>query len=852
MPPLDDQYGRGAAAFSRVGNPVRHRAARTPPLGGRAYDRSVVKVSSHASIFLFALASACGTVPRGALTDPALATLAHAGPYRVAQYDLDWFDTVRQRHVPVHIYAPVDDSGASPVVIFSHGLGNSRFGYSYLGTQWASYGYVSIHPEHLGAGQDLARRGWLSVFRAGFSRRPWLDIPNDLHFVIDQLQLDANFPAALRGRIDRLHIAVAGHSLGAYGALAVGGLRVLLPDGRVVNFRDPRVSAAIEMSMSENFQRSSYTDIAIPILHITGTRDWDPLNATWKRKRRVPFNSIARDDQYLAVLGGANHSTFSDEESDRTRPAHDVIRLTSIAFLNAYLRGDRGALATLRDGEVAGALDGLGQLTTKRAPALRIGRISVHTAPVFDVNEASRGGFYRAADVIAVRTPEELIRRFLLFREGDEFDAEKLRESERNLRAFDFLKTVSVSAGQAHDGVVDVDVVTQDAFTTDVSVDFSNDGGRALYDVAVTQLDLFGRGTQLGLRTNHGRERHLNSIEFIDPATFGRYWNTDALLARNSDGNEERLAIERPLFSSFTPFTATAVTDHLLQTARVYEDAAVRSVFQQQHRELSLLVGPAIQRGVDGNVRLLAGVDFVTDAFRPGVGAAPDDRHFHFTQLGADSTRFDIVKEDHVDYGLKEQDFNLGMHTSFDVGHSAPNIWRIRTDDSFGRRFAAHSFVLARVFATTRAGSVNRNTVVSADGRVVVKFPTAIPMTFVSRVRADIGSQLDRDVQFFADGQNGLRAYPNFAFEGSRRVLFNAEQRLFLGRELLQIFEPGAALFFDSGWLHGQHADFGAGLRLAIPRYDSAIIRIDAAYALNDSPISRRGLVISVATTQAF
>ena len=481
------------------------------------------------------------------------------------------------------------------------------------------------------------------------------------------------------------------------------------------------------------------------------------------------------------------------------------------------------------------------------APQLRVGKISIHAAPLFDTNEASRGGFYRVADMVAVRTPEELIRKFLLFREGDAFDAAKLTESERNLRAFEFLNTVTIAAGEPHDGMVDVDVATQDAFTTNVEVDFSNDGGQSLYDVAVTQLDLFGRGSSLGVRTNQGRERRLNSIEFIDPATFGRYWNTDAMLAKNSDGNEEKLAVERPLFSSSTHFTVKVLTDHLLQDTHIYQDAAVTSTFRQEHRELSMLVGPALETGSKVNVRVLAGFDFLSDSFAPIFGVRPDDRHFRFAELGVDSTKFQIVKENHVDFGLKQQDFNLGVHVSVDVGHSASNVWRFRTDDSVGRRLGAHSFLLARLAASTRTGNTNRNAILSGDSHLVVKYPTAMPMTLVSRLRFDFGSHLDRDVQFFADGQNGLRAYPNFAFEGSRRVLFNVEQRFFLGRELMQIFEPGAAIFFDGARLQGTHTDFGAGIRFSIPRYESAIVRVDAAHARD-----RRGIVWSVATTQAF
>ncbi len=816
--------------------------------------------SSISAIACLALATSCATVPRGALADPALARFAHPGPFRVVQYDVAWFDAKRQRNVPVHIYAPESPVESMPVIIFSHGLGNSRSGYRYLGTHWASYGYLSVHPEHPGAGPDAARRGWWHLFRRGFDRRNWRNLPQDIQFVIDQLGRDEALPAPLRGRVDRTHIAVSGHSLGAYAALAVGGLRVLFPDGSVVNFRDPRVRAAIPMSMSENFQLSSYREVAIPMLHMTGSRDWDPLYGTASRMRRVPFNSIDRSDQYLVVIGGANHSTFSDEERAATRPAHDVIRMTSIVFLNAYLRGDPRALAALGDGELSAALDGLGRLSTKTQPALRIGKISIRTAPLFDVEESSRGGFYHAANLMAVRTPEGLIRRFLLFREGDEFDSEKLTETERNLRTFEFLKSVSVTAGRPHDGVVDVEVTTQDAFTTEVNADYSNDGGRSLYDVSVTQLDLFGKGSQVNVRTAAGRERRTNSVAFFNPAVFGRYWNADALLAKNSDGNEERLSVERPLFSSSTHFTTSAITDHLKQTARIYQNSRISAQFRQSHRALTFLNGVAIQPSAAGNTRVLAGIDLLTDDFTGIRGLAPDDRRFRFIVFGVDSTTFRLVKVAHVDYGLREQDFNLGRHVSFDVGRSPGNIWRLRTDNSFGRSIGQHSFVLTRLTASTRAGGTNRNTIVSDDTRLVLKFLTGYPTAFVARLRIDLGSRLDRDVQFFADGQNGLRAYPNFAFEGSRRILLNAEERVFLGRELLQIFEPGAALFFDTGeatsngplQLRKLRSDFGAGVRFSIARYESAIVRIDVAYALNESPISKRGLVFSIATTQAF
>ena len=317
-----------------------------------------------AIITLLLSAGACASGPKPLPTSSPLSPLSVAGPYPVTRYDVEWFDASRNRRVPARIYAPVGPHSL-PIVIFSHGLGNSRLGYSYLGEHWASHGYVSVHPEHLGANAEVERHGLWKLFRAGFDRRNWKNVPTDIRFVIDQLQNDAALPEPLRGRVDRSRIGVAGHSLGAYGVLAIGGMNVLFPDGSVVSFRDDRVRAGIPISMSENFKPSSYASVAIPMLHLTGTHDSSIFYGTLPRKRRVPFNSIRRRDQYLVIIRGANHSTFSDEERPGNRPAHDVIRAGTLLFWNAYLKGDPDALRQLRGGALQQYLAGTASLREK-------------------------------------------------------------------------------------------------------------------------------------------------------------------------------------------------------------------------------------------------------------------------------------------------------------------------------------------------------------------------------------------------------------------------------------------------------------------------------------------------------
>lgn len=310
------------------------------------------------------VATGCATAERGR-TD-ALERLAAPGPHPVAEAEVRWFDARRQRTIPARIYFPDDASDHLPVIVFSHGLGNSRRGYSYLGKQWASCGFVSIHPEHPGANEDVAKHGLLHLYRAGFDKRNWSNVPEDISFVIDAIQDDANLPPRLRGRLDRTRIGVAGHSIGAYAALAIGGMRVRFPDGRTVSFRDRRVRAAIPISMSENLPPGGYRDVSIPMLHITGTRDSSLFYGTTPRMRRIPYESIPRTDQLLVTIRGANHSTFSDEESPSNRDAHDVIRAATTLFWKMTLEGDAQAAASLQGGELASAAGSLATVEKKK------------------------------------------------------------------------------------------------------------------------------------------------------------------------------------------------------------------------------------------------------------------------------------------------------------------------------------------------------------------------------------------------------------------------------------------------------------------------------------------------------
>lgn len=291
------------------------------------------------------------------------AEFARDGPIRVDVHDVAWDDPSRHLTIRARIYSPAD-AFAHPLVIFSHGLGNSRFGYSYLGRHWASWGIISVHIEHAGVGEDLARRGWIAMYRAGFD--PDVDVSTvvDAHFVIDQLT-GSGVPEFLRRRVQADAIGVAGHSLGAYVALATAGAIHELPAKRDLILRDPRVRAAVALSMSENFPADVYGETVVPILHFTGTSDSSLFYGTTKRMRRIPFEHTRGGVAWLVTLRGANHSTFSADDRSATPARIDAIKALTTLWWKVWLEGDHEARRLLESPATRDQISAVGRLESR-------------------------------------------------------------------------------------------------------------------------------------------------------------------------------------------------------------------------------------------------------------------------------------------------------------------------------------------------------------------------------------------------------------------------------------------------------------------------------------------------------
>src|ERR1700722_11927367 len=173
----------------------------------------------------FACLVAWLAAPDHSMSQTAPSASESPGSYQVATAEYDWLDAKRNRRVPAKIYFPLDAQGKLPVIIFSHGLGGSRYGYEYLGRYWASLRDVSVHLDHIGTDAAVWQGLRFDEIKPALKQaiadpENLVKRPRDVSFAIDQIEKMETADGVLKGRLDLARIGVAGHSLGAFTTMA--------------------------------------------------------------------------------------------------------------------------------------------------------------------------------------------------------------------------------------------------------------------------------------------------------------------------------------------------------------------------------------------------------------------------------------------------------------------------------------------------------------------------------------------------------------------------------------------------------------------------------------------------------
>jgi outer membrane protein assembly factor BamA len=515
------------------------------------------------------------------------------------------------------------------------------------------------------------------------------------------------------------------------------------------------------------------------------------------------------------------------------------------------------------------------------AQQARIGRILITRKNIFDPSDPKENYWpYRLANKLHMVTREEVIRRELLFQEGDLYSQQLIDESERNLRALGVIYHVGIRPTSYHDGVVDLEVTSQDTWTLRPSVRFSRAGGNNAFGFSFSEQNLLGRLKVLSISRRNDIDRTTTQLSYLDPRILGSRYALRTYYADSTDGTSWGLFTSRPFYSLNTSWTMNAGGEHVHRTSKLYSDGDSVDEFVQVTDSFNASYG--VSTGLVGNnvVRFTFGYQYLEnlfsevedapppsipcvlagdylpdpDAFPGSSICLPPNQKFSGPSFNLQVLKAQFIKATNYNQFDREEDFNLGNDLNISAWLSLKDFEAdssqviLGITDSVGVPITGNTNFLYTGALTGRIGSGEAQNVILAQA--VETYCRVTPrQTFYGRLGFDVGINLDEQNQLLLGGDTGLRGYPTRQFDGDHRLLLTLEHRFFSNIELFRLVRLGFAGFADVGdaWygssesLSDLHSDFGVGLRFGVVRSSVASIgRLDLAYSVDadqtDSP----------------
>lgn len=528
----------------------------------------------------------------------------------------------------------------------------------------------------------------------------------------------------------------------------------------------------------------------------------------------------------------------------------------------------QSGFAARKDPLVAVRPPGLPDDATLEASGARIGEVRIRALDIFDTTKpAENTTLFRTANRLHLNTLESTIRDRLLFKPGEPYRAQKLKESERLLRDTRFLFDAIVTPLRYQDGIIDVEVVTRDVWTLNPGVSFGRSGGKSTSGFELEELNLLGRGIQLNIKQKQEVDRDVTAFRFVDPQIGRSWWSVRAEYEDNSDGSAERFLLDHPFYSLDTRWAGGISLESVDQIDSRYALGERVGEYRSETRRDTAYIGRstglvdgAAWRGSIGFTRDDNRFSAVSGTLLPTV--VPTDRKLAYPWIQVEWLQDDFRTLRNRDQIERTEDRQYGWRVTGRVGYATTGLGSDRNAMIFDSRLTKGFEIDERsalLLDAALAGRFESGNFVDTFLRSSLRYYRrhSEQRLLFAALTVDAGERLDSDRNVTLGGDNGLRGYPLRYQQGEGRWIATVEQRWFTTWYPFRLFHVGAAAFADIGSVWGEDysgqrrasrilSDVGVGLRLGNSRSALGnVLHIDLAFPLNaDKSIKNVQLLI--------
>ena len=450
-----------------------------------------------------------------------------------------------------------------------------------------------------------------------------------------------------------------------------------------------------------------------------------------------------------------------------------------------------------------------------------------------------------------------MIKRLLLFAEGEFVSTQLIEETERLLRAQHYLYEVSIRPVSYDDGVAEIEVRTRDTWSLDIGIGVSREGGENKGRVSIKEDNLAGTGIIAGVSYTSDVDRTGIGFNVADTNVFGTRGVVSYSYTDYDDGDSQSVTLQRPFYALDARWAAGISASE--NNGLVSEYNAGNQITEYRVRSKAAEAFGGWSPGLIGGwaTRYSLGVLHSDNDYELEPGSPPPVRLPSDLILSGPFVRFELV-EDAFRTGVnlnligRVEDFSMGVRAMLQVGRaltewgSTRDAWLYTLSVNNGFDVTKDSFLLAGLSTSGRyAEEGGENQFVGGSARYYHRHGRRL--VYYAALSADAAYNPDVPGPLEIGGDNGLRGYPLRYQAGERRVLFTTEARLYSDWYPFRLFRVGGAVFYDvgrawqgenpntvnPGWLH----DFGFGLRLLSARTSKGnVFHADVAFPLERDP----------------
>ncbi|MES2305311.1 MAG: hypothetical protein V4558_07375 [Gemmatimonadota bacterium] len=482
----------------------------------------------------------------------------------------------------------------------------------------------------------------------------------------------------------------------------------------------------------------------------------------------------------------------------------------------------------------------LAQVSRDTSQVIRSVTLDRHN--IFDTSEGSFFGI-RVVNALHITTRSPLIRRELLFRPGDRYDAALTAETARNLRRLGVFSTVKVDSVRTDSGLT-MNVFTRDGWSTRPDFRFKSTGGSVAYTLALIEDNLLGTLTQTQLLYKKDPDRTSTILQFRKQRLIANKVGVNVVYADRSDGQLLSGVISKPYFSLATRSGAFLEFDTRRERIFVFRDGftAPSDTLQRRYVLGRLDASRALRASSKGYLRVgavaqLRRDDFATQgvydvnripthSVTAAFGGYVEARHADF-----------LVVRGYQSFGRPEDvDLSTVARLSLLVAPGALGYERngvapglgLHTGTRLPGGFLTGDFLASGLFTSKGLDS----------GQVQLAATAALLPSprhqFLFHAEGGMLRSPLAGSEFDLGLGAGPRGFQEHAFTGDRQFFGTVEYRYTAFQEFAKVTGVGLATFVDYGgaWYHGSPRrtgwDAGVGLRLGPSRApDDGASRLD-------------------------